>query len=352
MIRHLRFYAALILIAMTAIAAPQAPALAHSMDIASAAIEVNGAKAAATIMFDGTRVTSLDQNKDGIVNQGELDAGIETLFARLKSALTFTGPEAPQDITLTRFEVTGEQHIMRLVLELTFAAPIRDFAVTARMSALLDDPAPLVLTVTGPEISGEAVIDSDGGKASFAAARSAFGVFQSFLVMGVEHIFTGYDHLTFLMCLLLGAASTRSLIWTVTAFTLAHSVTLSAATLDLINLPGPLVETAISATIIYVAVENLLKAQLVKRPIITGAFGLIHGFGFASILRDVGIPPGQTITSLFAFNLGVEIGQLVFVFVLYLLLGKFVKSPKLRMAVSAAAVCVALFWFMQRVVLI
>ncbi len=333
------------------IASP-ASVFAHSMDIASATVEVTGAKAAVTIMFDGTRVASLDRNGDGIVNQSELDADVETIFTRLKNAIAFTGPDAPKDITLTRYEVTGEQHIMRLMLDLTFAEPIRDLAVTARMSALLDDPAPLVVTVTGADINGEAVISSDGDKASFATARSTFDVFQSFLLMGVEHIFTGYDHLTFLMCLLLGATSTRSLVWTVTAFTLAHSVTLSAATLDLVHLPGPLVETAIAATIIYVAIENLIGSQLVKRPFITGAFGLIHGFGFASVLRDVGIPPGKTVTSLFAFNLGVEIGQLIFVFVMFLLLGKFVKSNNLRMAVSAAAVCVALFWFIQRVVLI
>jgi hypothetical protein len=150
---------------------------------------------------------------------------------------------------------------------------------------------------------------------------------------------------------LLGASSTRSLVWTVTAFTLAHSVTLSAATLDFINLPGPLVETAIAASIMYVAVENLMGRQLVKRPLITAAFGLIHGFGFASILKSVGIPAGNTALSLFAFNFGVEIGQLAFVLVTYVLLGKFVKSTKLRIAVSAIAICAALYWFVERVAL-
>jgi hydrogenase/urease accessory protein HupE len=350
MIRPIRIYAAIFLTTLLVIAAPREPAYAHSMDIASALVEVDGQKANVTIMFDGTRVASLDRDKDGIVNQAELDADIENMFGKLKNAITFTGPNAPKDITLTRYEITGEQHIMRFVMSLNFAAPIQKFAVTARMSALLDDPAPLVIKMSGPSVSGEAMISADGESASFASPWSTFDVFQSFVVMGVKHIFTGYDHLTFLMCLLIGATSTRSLIWTVTAFTLAHSVTLSAATLDLVRLPGPLVETAIAATIIYVAVENLIGSQLVKRPFITGVFGLIHGFGFASVLRDVGIPPGNTVVSLFAFNLGVEIGQLIFVGVAFVLLGRFLKSNKLRIAVSVAAVCVALYWFFERAV--
>jgi hydrogenase/urease accessory protein HupE len=349
---RLRIYAAALLVVLLAMGGHHAPAFAHSMDIASARVELDGAHAVVRVMFDGTRITSLDENKDGIVAQGELDAGIETMFAKLKGAITFTGPDAPTQMKLTRYEVVGEQHIILLTLDLEFAAPVQDFAVAARMSTLLDDPAPLVVTLSGPGVKAEALISADGDVANFKTTRPMLDVFTSFIKLGVEHIFTGYDHLAFLMCLLLGATSRRSLIWTVTAFTLAHSITLSAATLDFIRLPGPLVETAIAATIIYVAIENLTGSRLVQRPWITGAFGLIHGFGFAGVLQDIGIPAGQTILSLFAFNLGVEVGQLIFIGIAYVLLGAFVTSRRLRAAVSVAAVCVALFWFIERVAMV
>lgn len=351
MILRLHLFAMAVAISLLATLASRVPALAHSMDVASARIELAGTHAAVQIMFDGTRITSLDESNDGIVSQGELNAGIETMFARLKNAFSFTGPAAPEKMTLTRYEVTGDQHIILLTLDLEFAGPVQNFEVIGRMSALLDQPAPLIVTLVGPGVNGEAVIKKDGDVARFQTERPTLDVFRSFSSMGVEHIFTGYDHLAFLMCLLLGASSLRSLIWTITAFTLAHSVTLSLATLDIIRLPGPLVESAIAATIIYVAVENLVGAQLVKRPVITGAFGLIHGFGFASALQDVGIPPGHMVISLFSFNLGVEVGQLIFIGVAYLLLGKFATSNRLRTAVSVATVCVALYWFIQRVAL-
>ena len=352
MIRMLSAGLTAFVIAFLLIAAPCAPALAHSMNFASAQVELNGAHATVQIMFDGTRVPSLDENKDGLVSQGELNASVEEMYRRLKAALSFTGPAAPEKMTLTRYEVTGEQDVLLLVLDLEFAGPVQNFEVTGRMSALLDQPAPLIVTLAGPGVGGEAVIKDDGDVARFQTARPTLDVFQSFSLMGIEHIFTGYDHLAFLMCLLLGATSVRSLIWTITAFTLAHSVTLSLATLNIVHVPGPIVETAIAATIIYVAVENLVGSRLVKRPLITGAFGLIHGFGFASALQEVGIPSDHIVLSLFSFNLGVEFGQLVFIGVGYVLLGKFVTSKRLRTAVSIVTICIALFWFIQRVALV
>ena len=351
MMRQLLNHAKALALALLLTVVSSAAALAHSMDVASARVELSGTHAIVQIMFDGTRITSLDGDKDGIVSQSELDAGIETLFTRLKNALSFTGPAAPEHMTLKRYEVTGDQHIILLELDVEFAAPVENLEVTGRMSALLDQPAPLVVTLFGPGVSGEAVITNDGDVARFQTARPTFDVFRSFSILGVEHIFSGYDHLAFLMCLLLGASGVRSLIWTITAFTLAHSVTLSAATLDIIRLPGPLVETAIAATIIYVAVENLIGARLFKRPIVTAAFGLIHGFGFASALQSVGIPSDHLVLSLFSFNLGVEGGQLLFIGVAYVVLGKFVTSRRLRTGVSIVTVCIALYWFVERVAL-
>ncbi len=140
--------------------------------------------------------------------------------------------------------------------------------------------------------------------------------------LGIEHIFSGYDHLSFLLALLLvipvgatGVSVRRGLgdvVRVVTAFTLAHSVTLLLAGLEVVRLPSRLVEPAIAASILFVAVENLLRTPR-HRFVLTFAFGLVHGFGFASILREVGLPPRGVLPSLLSFNLGVELGQLAVV---------------------------------------
>ena len=145
---------------------------------------------------------------------------------------------------------------------------------------------------------------------------------RDYLRLGIEHIFSGYDHLSFLLALLLvipvGAAGVSvrrglgDVVRVVSAFTLAHSLTLILAGLDVVRLPSRLVEPAIAASILFVAVENLVRPPR-HRFLLTFAFGLVHGFGFASILREVGLPPRGVLPSLLSFNLGVELGQLAVV---------------------------------------
>src|SRR6185503_11254312 len=138
--------------------------------------------------------------------------------------------------------------------------------------------------------------------------------FAGFLKLGVEHIWTGYDHLMFLFALLLVCPDFKSAIQVVTFFTVAHSITLAFATLNLVWVSGRVVEPAIAASIVYVGVENLIRSEGPKgRWLITFLFGLIHGFGFASILRDLGVASSTTgvTVPLVAFNLGVEAGQIV-----------------------------------------
>ena len=162
---------------------------------------------------------------------------------------------------------------------------------------------------------------------SGAARRgdSPEGSFLSFLKLGVEHILTGYDHLLFLLGLLVACRRFRSMALIVTCFTLAHSVTLALAALDVVNLPGRVVEPLIAASILFVGVENLLRREEPKwRWALTFGFGLIHGFGFAGVLREVGLGASTSAlaVSLFSFNLGVEVGQLAVTALLLPLLWK------------------------------
>jgi hydrogenase/urease accessory protein HupE len=151
------------------------------------------------------------------------------------------------------------------------------------------------------------------------ASPGAFEVAQTYTVLGIEHILTGFDHLLFVLALLILVQGTRRLIATITAFTLAHSLTLFAATLGWLNVPGPPVEAVIALSIVFVAGEIVHARQ--GRPgltqrwpwIVAFSFGLLHGLGFAGALADVGLPPLSIPMALLFFNVGVEIGQLIFI---------------------------------------
>ena len=141
------------------------------------------------------------------------------------------------------------------------------------------------------------------------ASRGTAEVAGSFVRLGVEHIWTGYDHLAFLAALLLVTTRLRDMLLVVTGFTLAHSLTLTAAALGWVNLPSRVVEPAIAASIVLVGIENLWTPSARRRLPLTFVLGCIHGFGFAGLRAELGLPRGHLVTALVAFNAGVELGQ-------------------------------------------
>jgi hydrogenase/urease accessory protein HupE len=179
-----------------------------------------------------------------------------------------------------------------------------------------------------------------------------------FIKLGVEHIWTGYDHLLFLFGLLIVCRRLRSILAIISCFTLAHSLTLAAATLGWVNLSGRLVEPAIAASIVVVGVENVFRrgAEPAGRWVLTFAFGLIHGFGFASALRDLGVgaTPAGVVMPLLTFNFGVEIGQIAVALVVLPIVWRLRRSEAfVRRGVPALSVGVAgagAYWLMMRTV--
>jgi hydrogenase/urease accessory protein HupE len=185
--------------------------------------------------------------------------------------------------------------------------------------------------------------------------RSVQQEFARFLRMGVEHIFTGYDHIAFLIGLLLLGGSLKTLVKIVTAFTLAHSVTLALAALDIVAPTPRIVEPLIAASIVFIGVENLValrkgasEAALRHRWMVTLAFGLIHGFGFASVLRELQLPRAVLATGLVSFNLGVEVGQLVIVALALPLLRRLRTWAVFAPAASACIATLGAAWLIQR----
>ena len=203
-----------------------------------------------------------------------------------------------------------------------------------------------------------------------AAPRGALATAGAFFAQGVEHILLGFDHLLFVLGLLFLVSGWRQLILTVTAFTIAHSITLAAAALGFVNVPQAPVEAAIALSIVFVAAEILRatrgEAGLAERfPwVVAFAFGLLHGFGFAGALREVGLPEQDIAVALLFFNVGVEAGQLAFIAAAVTVLSIVTRAmgsrdrvrrdpwhaeTLLRQPVAYAIGSVAAFWVIQRI---
>lgn len=195
---------------------------------------------------------------------------------------------------------------------------------------------------------------------SFAA------VARQYSILGIKHILEGWDHLLFLICLMLVAGIGKKLWITITGFTIAHSITLALSALDVVRLPIPPVEAVIALSVVYLAVEIALqkKDSLTYRyPIaVSSSFGLLHGFGFAAVLSDIGLPQIEVVTSLLFFNVGVELGQIIFVLgilLLWLFIRKIsfdknlnskfkFKRVTLEKSVAYFCGCLASFWMIER----
>ena len=190
----------------------------------------------------------------------------------------------------------------------------------------------------------------------FAGTRQgAWAVAKKFLPAGIHHILIGPDHLLFLIGLLLLGGTIRRLAIIVTSFTIAHSITLTLAALNIVSPPARIIEPAIALSIVYVGADNLLMRDgRDVRAWIAFAFGFIHGFGFANVLREMDLPARALGWSLFSFNAGVEIGQLIVVFVVASALGALrarseTASRRLAFAGSLVIAAAGAFWFVQRV---
>lgn len=207
-------------------------------------------------------------------------------------------------------------------------------------------------------LAAQVILDKDRTAFEYFAGtrQGTWAVLQKFVPAGVHHILIGPDHLLFLVGLLLLGGTLKQLLLVVTAFTIAHSITLSLAALGMVMPPANAIEPAIALSIVYVGADNLLVSAGGRdtRVWIAFAFGLIHGFGFATVLRDMDLPSRALGWTLFAFNVGVEIGQLVFVvFIASLFIWIRSRSEiagrRLAFAGSIIVMLAGAFWFVQRV---
>jgi hydrogenase/urease accessory protein HupE len=342
------------LVALVAAGLPEA-AWAHPFSQSNSVLLVSGRDVRAMLtldLLDLHSMADLDRNHDTLISVGELDAAIERVSDAVSRNFLVRAEGPAPETTVERYQLTTGTRV-RLEVVYRFPGPITTLEVTSTLDTITQPNHRHLMSLSSGGATQEAVLEAGRPTARFdtSGGSSHFRTFTSFLWLGVEHIFTGYDHLAFLVGLLIATGSFRSLVKIVTSFTIAHSVTLGLATFDAVVLPTKLTESLIALSIAYVAAENLLRSQAIERYRITFLFGLIHGFGFSTILREMQLPRGNLALSLFSFNAGVEVGQLAFVGVvfpamLYLTASRW--RAEIRSAVSFGVVCLSVYWFVQR----
>jgi hydrogenase/urease accessory protein HupE len=242
--------------------------------------------------------------------------------------------ETPGSLTGTRIEIVGLQATITDAL-------VRVQMLDGRTSTTLVRPSRPWVDIT--------------------TSKGPLGVAGAYLMHGIEHILFGYDHLLFVLALILIVRSFRVLLITVTAFTLAHSITLSLATLGVVHVPGSPVEATIALSILLLACEIIRSdhgqpSLTAQRPwLVAFSFGLLHGFGFAGALTEIGLPQGDIPLALFAFNVGVETGQLIFIAAVLVALwsARWIRlpDPVKRHARSVATYAIGImagYWFIER----
>ena len=329
------------------------PLTAHDLFRSESRLEVHGREVRAAFTFNLLDFPGIDQNGDKVVTQQEFDAAFSRVYAAILQHYSLDSSGPPSRMTRDRYRLFDE-HVLDLGLTYTFPQDVLGLKVHSTLTEVLGKGHIHLVTFVLNGRVQEAILVSGHEEAFFTqTSGSNWQTFLRFVWLGVQHIATGYDHLAFLLGLLIATASLRSLVKTITSFTIAHSITLALATFDIVILPSRFTESMIALSILYVAVENLIRKRTIERWRITFLFGLVHGFGFSNVLREMQLPRTNLALSLFSFNVGVELGQVIFVVLLFPALEDVMKRgwTWLRPAISIAIALLATYWFIQRAII-
>jgi hypothetical protein len=313
----------------------------------------------------------LDGNGDGAITWGELRGQTKTLNAYALSRLQLRSEGILCPTQATGLQVDSHSDGAYAVLHFTALCPKPSAKLALTYSLLFDlDPQHRgLLNVKAGDTTRTAIFSPDNGEQEIELDANGIQQFFAFGREGIGHIWQGYDHILFLLTLLIPAVLERqekrwqpvkdlptafgNVLKVVTAFTLAHSLTLTLATLHIVQLPSRFVESAIAISVVLAALNNLYPLVQGRRWLIAFCFGLIHGFGFASVLADLGLPQGTLLLALVGFNLGVEIGQIAivaaFLPIAFVLRRSWFYRRITLMAGSSAIAAVACVWLLERV---
>jgi hypothetical protein len=347
------------------------PAQAHKPSDSYLALSVKGQQVSGQwdiALRDLDYALGLDQDGDGALTWDEIRGQHEAIAAYAKERLALSTAQGACPIVAGEQLVDNHTDGAYTVLRFSAACPAATDALTVsyRLFADIDPQHKGLVRLEHDGQTSTAIFSPDHARQSLSlASPSRWTQFSDYARHGVWHIWIGFDHILFLLSLLLPAvlvpaASTQAqtmkaaffdVLKVVTAFTLAHSLTLTLASLHVLALPSRWIESAIAASVALAALNNLWPLFRGHRPHAAFLFGLIHGFGFAGVLADLGLPQSALVLSLFGFNLGVEIGQLAIVAVFLPLAFALRKTWFYRQLLttgSALIVLIAAFWLVER----
>jgi HupE/UreJ protein len=339
---------------------------------------------------DGIVTLDLRMNVEAFVAGIDLDGLADTNSSDLSDSYDSLRALSPDQLSPV-VQVFAEQWLARLRLtsgpgRLPVVLQVADLRIPAIGNVDLPRPSHLILTAEladtarslqlyWPPGSGNLVLRQvgvddpytgflAGGDSSpdifiaGGANETALEAFLTYIPVGFDHILPkGLDHILFVLGLFFLSRRLRPLVWQVSAFTLAHTMTLALGAMGWVQVSPQIVEPLIAASIVYVAVENVLTNRLHRwRPVVIFGFGLLHGLGFASVLGEFGLPQGQFLTALLGFNVGVELGQLTVIAIAFLSVGLwFGRKPwyRGRIAIPASIIIamIGAYWFVERVFL-
>ena len=305
-------------------------------------------------LLDLNFLEKLDGNADGLLDYDEVAANQELVQERVLQHFLIRNDGREGRNEVHGFEILQSGNLELLVRH-QFEGELGVIEIESKLFQLTDDQHQTLCRVQTEGEVTEYMLNVRTPVERVEILQGWAGLAQRmgrFLTLGVEHIFTGYDHLAFLLGLIVLGGPLAALVGVVSSFTVAHSLTLILATLDIVVLPTQFVETAIALSICYIALENMFVREIKYRWIITFFFGLIHGFGFSNILREMELPRRGLFTSLLSFNLGVEIGQIVVILILFpliLYISRRTWHPVAVTLTSTVILALGGFWFVQRI---
>ena len=332
-----------------------APALAHWADLTVADIIITDTNAQITLTVPTELLDFADADSNKTLSQTEIKNHRPQLEQTLGNDIVLKN----QTGTLGKLTLTPgiaqqpEDKITHstFLLQYDWSTSLEKLTIEYNLFSSKLGHAQALATITQGSRTRNVVFTPENNTVEIADTSSWQQQFFSFLQLGIEHIFTGYDHILFLIALLLPGGRLSQSLKIVTAFTIAHSLTLTLAALNIVTLPTAFVESVIALSIVYVAVENLWRKQMNHRPWLTFGFGLIHGLGFANILRDLTQSQGNFLLSLASFNLGAELGQITIVVLVFYglrFLKKYRGELALRHGVSVLMILLGSVWFAER----
>lgn len=334
-------------------------AAAHVTSIASAGVTVSGD----LIRYDLTvsrhdLAVALGMKTDlkTAVPAAEFEQRANALAEYLGERLIVTAQDAACVLAEPRLDFPPQSDLLRVRIAFRCPAAVTRLAITYRLFFDIDPKHNNITVVRLPNRQRSFLLNPSFKKIELnveqaAVVESWTTRFGSVFVLGVKHILIGYDHILFLLALLIVNARVWQIVKVVTAFTIAHSLTLALAWYGIVDLPSRLVESLIALSIAYVAIENLIGKGFGHRWLLAGGLGLVHGLGFYSVLSDLGLGKGHALSTLVAFNLGVEAGQLVIVTVVFGPLAWWVRQSWYRQSATVAStliLLVASWWVVER----